>query len=326
MYKSKLSIKETQKAIEKIKQDFPKILSLKLNLTRVSAPLFVEPSTGLNDGLNGEKAVKFEAKGIQKELEIVHSLAKWKRYALAKYNFQPGEGLYADMNAIRREEDLSKFHSFYVDQWDWEKNILREKRTEAYLEKTVKKIYESFKELELDIIQRFPAISKKLPEDITFIDSQDLEDLYPQLTPEEREVAYAKEKKAIFIKRVGYKLKSGKVQSSRAVDYDDWTLNGDIIVYHPILNTAVELSSMGIRVDSKALITQSQKPAEELKSLSPFHKELVEETLPFSIGGGIGQSRLCLFLLEKAHIGEVQVSYWTEEEIKRAEKQGINLL
>lgn len=326
MYQPKINVKKTQKAIEIIKIQFPRLLAKNLNLTRVSAPLFLDPKTGLNDGLCGEKPVDFYAKNVKQKLEIVHSLAKWKRFALKQYCFNINEGLYADMNAIRQEENLSPLHSFYVDQWDWEKRITKNLRTEKYLKQTVFKIYQVIYELENLINKKFYVLTKKLPKEIYFIDSQELENLYPNNTPEEREILIVKQKKAVFIKKIGHKLNSGIVHSKRANDYDDWTLNGDIIVYHPILDTALELSSMGIRVDAKALIIQSQKTDQQLKNLSIFHKNLIEKTLPFSIGGGIGQSRMCMFLLEKAHIGEVQVGYWTKELIEKAKKSKIKLL
>lgn len=299
MYKSKLTINDTQKAIEEIKIHFPKYFGKRLSLTRVTAPLFLEPATGLNDGLNGETAVSFLPGGSTTKLEIVHSLAKWKRNALELYHFQTGTGIYTDMNAIRREEHLSQIHSYYVDQWDWEKAISKIDRTEKYLKETVVKIYDSIKDIKKLLVKSYPTLTYTMPEEIFFIDSQDLEDKYPNTTPEEREYLLVKEKGAIFVQRVGHKLKSGVFHSARAFDYDDWTLNRDIIVYHPVLYIALELSSMGIRVDSAAVVKQSGKTAEEVKSLSPFHKGLVEETLPFSIGGGIGQSRLCMYVLEK---------------------------
>ncbi|MGY6172394.1 aspartate--ammonia ligase, partial [Candidatus Mycoplasma pogonae] len=292
----------------------------------VSAPLFVEPSTGLNDGLNGEQAVQFQPKGITKKLEVVHSLAKWKRAALAKYHFEVGEGLYADMNAIRKEENLSYYHSFYVDQWDWEKAIIKADRTDIFLEKTVKKIYQAIKDMENKIVSLFPQLKIKLPSEIKFVTSQELEDLYPELSPEQRETEFARKHHAFFVKQVGWPLKSGVVHFARAFDYDDWKLNGDLIVYDYISDKALELSSMGIRVDAKAILKQSKMTEEDLTRVSPFHKAILEETIPFSIGGGIGQSRLCLFLLEKLHIGEVQVSYWDESVYKKAKAKGIKLL
>ncbi|QJB71463.1 aspartate--ammonia ligase [Mycoplasma sp. 1654_15] len=327
MYKSKLNIFETQKAIENIKILFPKFLSEALSLTRATAPLFVEPLTGLNDTLNGEAAVSFVPKGLDTKLEIVHSLAKWKRYALREYDFYVYKGLYTDMNAIRKEEILSPFHSYYVDQWDWEKIIKKEDRNLDYLKQTVKTIYDQIRKTEEELVKKYPQLKIKLPKELVFIDSQELEDLYPELSPSERETKFSKEKaKAFFVIRVGWKLKSGQVHSSRAIDYDDWNLNGDLIFYHETLDKAIEISSMGIRVDAKALLEQSKLTKLELEKKSKFHNDLVNENLPFSIGGGIGQSRLCMFLLEKAHIGEVQSSYWPKEILEKTKKENIILL
>ncbi|WP_215737422.1 aspartate--ammonia ligase [Mesomycoplasma hyorhinis] len=327
MYTSKLNIFETQKAIESIKIIFPKFLSEALSLTRITAPLFVEPLTGLNDTLNGEAAVSFIPKDQDTKLEIVHSLAKWKRYALRECDFYLYKGLYTDMNAIRKEEILSPFHSYYVDQWDWEKIIKKEDRNLDYLKQTIRTIYDQIRNTEAELVKKFPQLKIKLPKELIFIDSQELEDLYPELTPSQRETKFAQEKaKAFFVIRVGWKLKSGQVHSGRAIDYDDWNLNGDLIFYHETLDKAIEISSMGIRVDAKALLEQSKLTKPQLEQKSQFHHDLVNENLPFSIGGGIGQSRLCMFLLEKAHIGEVQSSYWPKKILEEAKKENIILL
>ncbi|MDQ0514158.1 aspartate--ammonia ligase [Mycoplasmoides fastidiosum] len=329
MYHSKLNITLTQKAIGFLKHHFQIELAKALNLVRVTAPLFLDPETGLNDGLNGEAPVHFSVvtqEQKNKKLEIVHSLAKWKRFALTEYCFQIGEGIYADMNAIRKEEVLSPYHSYYVDQWDWEKAIASFERTEGYLEKVVKTIFEVFKRIETLVNQEFKGLSRKLPDEIFIIDSQVLEDMFPNQTPEQREYSIVKQKKAVFIKRVGHKLKSNVPHSKRAFDYDDWNLNGDFIFYHEPTDAALELSSMGIRVDREALIAQSDKNSEDLRNLSPYHKSVIDETIHFSIGGGIGQSRVCMFFLEKVHIGEVQIGYWTKEMREQAKTKNIYLL
>ncbi|SHK43445.1 aspartate--ammonia ligase [Tepidibacter formicigenes] len=326
-YKPKLGLKETEIAIKKIKDFFQINLSEKLNLTRVSAPLFVKPETGLNDNLNGvERPVSFDVKGDNgATAEIVHSLAKWKRMALARYEFSIGEGLYTDMNAIRRDEDLDNLHSIYVDQWDWEKIIRKEDRTEETLKEIVRTIYSVFKDTEKYIHELY-EIEKFLPEEIFFITSQELEDKYPDLTPKEREDAITKEKGAVFIMKIGDILKSGEKHDGRAPDYDDWKLNGDIIFWNPVLDRAFELSSMGIRVDKDALERQLKLADCEEKKELEFHKLLLDEKLPFTVGGGIGQSRICMFFLRKAHIGEVQASIWPQDMIEECEKSNIFLL
>ncbi len=327
-YSPKLGLKDTEIAIKQIKDFFETNLSEKLNLTRVSAPLFVKPETGLNDNLNGiERPVAFEVKGDNDaRAEIVHSLAKWKRMALSRYGFDIGEGLYTDMNAIRRDEDLDNLHSIYVDQWDWEKIIGKEERTEESLKSIVKKIYAAFKETDEHISRLYPHIEKVLPEEIFFITSQELEDKYPTLSPKEREDAIAKEKGAVFIMQIGDILKSGEKHDGRSPDYDDWKLNGDIIFWYPVLEKAFELSSMGIRVDKKALERQLKIADCEERRHFEFHKLLLEEKLPFTAGGGIGQSRMCMFFLRKAHIGEVQASIWPKAMIEECEKANIFLL
>ncbi|MBQ7335644.1 MAG: aspartate--ammonia ligase [Clostridia bacterium] len=325
-YRSFLNFRQTECAIKKVKDFFERDLSVQLNLLRVSAPLFVSPESGLNDNLNGvERTVSFDLHCGQ-ELEIVQSLAKWKRYALRMYDFQPGEGLYTDMNAIRRDEETDNLHSIYVDQWDWEKIITKEQRNEKTLREAVEAIYRALHHTENYIVNEYAFIGKLLPEEITFITSQELEDRYPDLTPKEREYAAAKEYGAIFLMQIGGKLKSGSIHDGRAPDYDDWTLNGDIIVYYPILDIALELSSMGIRVDEEALRHQlAERGCSEREKLA-FHKALLDGELPYTIGGGIGQSRLCMFFLRKAHIGEVQSSFWTEEEICTCRSAGVYLL
>ncbi len=325
-YRSFLSLRQTQYAIKKVKDFFEKDLSIQLNLIRVSAPLFVEPSSGLNDDLNGvERAVRFDLHSGT-ELEIVHSLAKWKRFALKEYGFEVGEGLYTDMNAIRRDEDTDNIHSMFVDQWDWEKIITRKDRTVETLKETVNCIYQALRHTENYIVNEYSFIGRLLPEKITFITSQELEDRYPDKTPKEREYAIAKEYGAVFLSQIGGKLRSGSIHDGRAPDYDDWSLNGDIIVYYPILDIALELSSMGIRVDEDALRRQlAERGCSERESM-PFHKALLDGELPYTIGGGIGQSRMCMFFLRKAHIGEVQSSHWSQEDIRLCEQKGVHLL
>lgn len=327
-YKSTLDLKETEIAIKRLKDYFESVLSQKLNLTRVSAPLFVQKSTGVNDYLNGvERTVSFDALDIKGEqLEVVQSLAKWKRYALKRYDFKPGEGLYTDMNAIRRDEILDPLHSLYVDQWDWEKIILKEQRTVETLKQIVKDIYDVFKQTEQYVYTLYPHITPILPQDITFITTQELEDMYPSLTPKEREYEAAKKYGAVFIMQIGDTLKSGIKHDGRSPDYDDWKLNGDIIFYYPVLDCAFELSSMGIRVDKDALIYQTEKCDCKERLEWPFHKMILNEELPFTVGGGIGQSRICMFFLRKAHIGEVQASVWPESVLEECSKLGITLL
>lgn len=319
MYESKLSLLETEIAIKKLKDFFEKNLSEKLDLIRVSAPLFVKPETGLNDNLNGtEEAVSFIIKDINTKVEIVQSLAKWKRYALNKYQIPLHKGIYTDMNAIRKDEKLDSLHSIYVDQWDWEKVISKEDRTENYLFETVKTIYESLKETENYINENYSCFTKKLPSDIYFISTTKLESLYKENTPKERENLIAKKYRAVFIYQIGWPLSNGQSHDGRAADYDDWLLNGDIIVYDEVMDRSVELSSMGIRVDETSIINQLKHKKEEYKMNNPYVKAILNKELPLTIGGGIGQSRLCLFFLEKKHIGEVQSSIWNnDEELKK---------
>ncbi len=326
-YKPLMSVKETEKAIKFVRDSFEHELCKKLNLTRVSAPLFVFPSTGLNDNLNGtERRVSFDVKNISEEVEVVQSLAKWKRNALGKYGFLPGEGLYTNMNAIRRDEDLDTMHSCYVDQWDWEKVITRDIRTKAYLKKTVKQIYSVLKNLSKKVEKAYPAINHNLPEDIFFITTQELEDMYPNLEPNQRELEICREKKAVFLMQIGGKLKSGVPHDGRAADYDDWELNGDILLYYDVLDIAFEVSSMGIRVDADSIYKQMKAKNELDKINDKYHQDILNDNLPLTIGGGIGQSRLCMFMLKKAHIGEVQASIWPQEDIEALEKCNIHLL
>lgn len=323
-----LSIRETEVAIKEVKDHFERSLAKNLHLTRVSAPLFVRPESGLNDNLNGvERPVAFGIKEQDdREVEIVHSLAKWKRYALKRYGFHSGEGLYTDMSAIRRDEDTDNLHSIYVDQWDWEKVISKEERNDETLEYTVRKVYAALKETEHYMARRYNYIGEVLPDDITFITSQELENLYPDYTPKEREYHFAKQKKAIFIKQIGKILTSGKPHDGRAPDYDDWELNGDIIVYYPVLDIALELSSMGIRVDEESLKSQLKTAGCEDRAKLPFQKSLLDGELPYTVGGGIGQSRICMYYLRKAHIGEVHSSMWPESIVETASENGIHLL
>ncbi|MCR4879649.1 MAG: aspartate--ammonia ligase [Bacilli bacterium] len=322
-YHSPLDVVETQKAIKLIKGNFEKNIAKALGLSRVSAPLFVDPTTGLNDNLSGkEKAINFHLINGQ-ELEIVQSLAKWKRYALKKYNLS---GLYTDMNAIRPNEETDNLHSLYVDQWDWEKVIKAEDRNIDYLKATVRNIYKAFLKTEEYITELYPSIKHDLPNDITFFTTQELLDMYPNMNNKERENAITKKYKAVFIIGIGKELSNGKIHDDRAADYDDWDLNGDILVWHETLGIALEISSMGIRVNKDSLLKQIKHKHEEFKLEYDYHKQILNDELPLTIGGGIGQSRLCLFFLNKAHIGEVQSSYWDKEDIEEFKKYNINLL
>lgn len=326
-YQSVLNMYDTQTAIGLLKRTFEERLCLALNLKRVSAPLFVDPTTGLNDDLNGvERPVRFDLKETGTEAVVVHSLAKWKRMALATYGFSEGEGLYTDMNAIRRDEEMDNLHSVYTDQWDWEKIITRETRTEDYLKKVVQGIVGAICDT-LDFLKcRYPQLNVDLQRNVSFITAQELEDLYPTLTSKERENAYLKEHKTAFIMQIGDKLKSGKPHDGRAPDYDDWKLNGDILFWNERLGCAFEISSMGIRVDEKSLDEQLEKANANDRRALPFHKALLNGELPLTMGGGIGQSRLSMLLLDKAHIGEVQVSLWDENTKKICKENGIVLL
>lgn len=326
-YINKLSLIDTQIAIKLVKDTFERKLAKNLNLIRVSAPLFVRPETGLNDYLNGtELPVSFTLKNLQCDVEIVQSLAKWKRYALGKYRFSEGQGLYTDMNAIRPCEETDNLHSIYVDQWDWEIIISQEKRNLNYLQKIVRLITKSLKETEEVVRSKFPVLNFEINDDVYFITSEELLQKYPNLNPKEREDAICKEKKLVFIIGIGNELSDGTVHDTRAPDYDDWALNGDLLIWYPLLDCSVELSSMGIRVDAQALKNQLAK-ANNLDRLNlPFHQEVINGTLPLTIGGGIGQSRICLLLLEKFHLCEVQSSTWKEEDIRVLENLGINIL
>jgi len=326
-YKSILDLYETQRAIKLVKDNFESCLSKSLNLTRVSAPLFVIPESGLNDNLNGyERPVSFDIKNVDKNVEIVQSLAKWKRNALKKYSFHENTGLYTDMNAIRRDEDLDAIHSCYVDQWDWEKVILSHNRKLPYLIKTVKSIYKVFLKINKLVTDIYPELVTNLPDQITFITTSELEQLYPNLTRKEREKEITKKYGAVFLMQIGWPLKDGKPHDGRASDYDDWYLNGDILLYYDVLDIALELSSMGIRVDKESLVKQVKAKGEESKLENPYCQGILNDELPLTIGGGIGQSRICMFFLKKAHIGEVQASVWNEEYLKELEKDNIYLL
>ena len=326
-YKSTLNLYDTQSAIGLLKRTFEERLCLVLNLKRVSAPLFVDPDTGLNDDLSGvERAVRFDLKETGKDAVVVHSLAKWKRMALSVYGFSAGEGLYTDMNAIRRDEEMDNLHSVYTDQWDWEKIITSETRNIDYLKKVVQGIVGAICDT-LDYLKcRYPQIDVQLTRTVQFITAQELEDLYPNMTSKERENAYLKEHKTAFIMQIGDKLTSGKPHDNRAPDYDDWSLNGDILFWNELLGCAVEISSMGRRVDEKSLDSQLTKAGADERRNLPFHKALLAGKLPLTMGGGIGQSRLSMLLLGKAHIGEVQVSLWDEETRKVCKENGIVLL
>ena len=327
-YKSSLDLYETQIAIKIVKDFFQDLLAERLNLLRVSAPLFVEPSSGLNDNLNGiERPVTFDIKEQNgKEAEIVHSLAKWKRYALKKYGFSHGEGLYTDMSAVRRDEDTDNIHSIYVDQWDWEKIISKEERTLETLKSTVRDVYKVLRKTEKFMVIQYDYIEEILPSEIFFITTSELEEMFPDYSPKQREYYIAKAKGAVCIMQIGDKLANGEPHDGRAPDYDDWSLNADIIVYYPVLDIALELSSMGIRVDETALQEQLEKAGCPERANLPFQKAILNKELPYTIGGGIGQSRICMFFLRKAHIGEVQCSIWPDEFMAMAEKIGLQIL
>ena len=327
-YSTPLNIRETEKAIKTVKDTFENNLKNALNLERVSAPLFVSHNSGLNDNLNGtERPVSFDMLDIKgEEFEIVHSLAKWKRMALYRYGFEAGAGLYTDMNAIRRDEELDNLHSAYVDQWDWERVITREERNTEFLHDIVRRIISSVKKTELTAVKEFSVLTPFIEEEVFFITSQELEDRYPTLTSKEREHAITREKKTVFIEKIGGKLKSGNRHDDRAPDYDDWELNGDILLYNPVLDRSCEISSMGIRVDSESLARQLDISGCNNRRELPFHKMLLEDKLPLTIGGGIGQSRLCMLILQKAHVGEVQASAWNDSMIKECADNNIILL
>ena len=326
-YAPKLNSHDLQLAIDQAKQAFQKEFSKALNLKRVSAPLFVSSLSGINDNLSGkERPVNFDIPAIGIEAEIVHSLAKWKRVALKQYGFTEHEGIITDMNAIRRDEELDNIHSIYVDQWDWEKVIKAEDRTEEYLKGVVQLIVSAVCSVNRQLKEKFPVLSTDIREEVTFVTSQELEDLYPELYPVDREKAFTKEHKTVFIMKIGDKMKSGLTHGNRAPDYDDWSLNGDILVYNEVLDCAFELSSMGIRVDKEAMERQLKKAGCEDRKSQPYHQMLLNGELPLTIGGGIGQSRLCMLLLGCAHIGEVQSSLWDWETMRDCKKNGIPLL
>lgn len=327
-YKPNLSIVETEKAIQAVKTNFASNLESALNLTRVSAPLFVEASTGLNDDLNSiERPVSFSIKETGREAQVVHSLAKWKRDALYRYGFKPGSGLWTDMNAIRRDEELDNLHSIYVDQWDWEAVIPDGRRNISFLKEIVQKVINAICDTETIVKKQFPALSQThLCKEVTFVTTQELEYMYPTATPKERENLFAKEHKTIFLMQIGDLLKSGLKHDGRAPDYDDWTMNGDIIFWNEVLQCAFEISSMGIRVNAKSMDEQLKKAGCEDRRNLPFHKMVLNGTLPLTIGGGIGQSRLSMLLLSKAHIGEVQVSIWDNDTKSICSAAGITLL
>lgn len=326
-YQAKLSLLETEIAIKFIKDNFERDFSEALNLTRVSAPLIVRPETGLNDNLNGyERPVNFDVKDLKHPIEIVQSLAKWKRMALAKYGFKEGSGLYTDMNAIRRDEDMDELHSIYVDQWDWEKIITKENRTYEFLKQTVERIYSVIRLLSYKVANRYPNLATNLPAEIFFISSGELETMYPNLSRKERENAITKLHKAVFIYQIGWDLKDGAPHDGRAADYDDWLLNGDIVLWYDVLGHAFEISSMGIRVDEKSIVKQLEKRNEQAKLTNPYVQAILNKQLPLTIGGGIGQSRLCMYFLKKAHIGEVQASIWDDEYLQKLAGENIHLL
>lgn len=327
-YSSKLDLLQTEVAIKKTKDFFENTLAEALNLTRVSAPILLKSGKGLNDDLNGvERMVSFEALDIKNaNIEIVQSLAKWKRMALARYGISNGEGLYTDMNAIRRDEVLDHLHSIYVDQWDWEKIISKEQRNIETLKTEVQKIYQVFKNTESHLNEVYPVLEPVLPDNIHFITTQELENKYPTLSPKEREDNIAKEYGAVFIMQIGDQLRSGEKHDGRSPDYDDWTLNGDIIFWYPTLEQSIEVSSMGIRVDEEALKRQLKVSEKEDRMSLEYHQAILNQELPYTIGGGIGQSRICMFFLKKVHIGEVQVSVWNDEILEDCSKSNITLL
>ena len=326
-YNNPLSYLDSEIAIKIVKDQFEKRLADCLKLVRVSAPLYVTKASGLNDNLNGvERPVSFDILDLNEEVEIVHSLAKWKRAALNRYDMKHFQGLYTDMNAIRRDEELDNLHSVYVDQWDWEKIITKEQRNINTLKDTVVKIVEAIVQTQTILRYAYPALEPMVKEDVFFITTQELEDMYPNMTSKEREDAICRKYKTVFLMQIGDKLKSGEKHDGRAPDYDDWQLNGDIIVYYPVLDIALELSSMGIRVDENSLKSQLEIAGCMERAELPFQKAILNKELPYTVGGGIGQSRICMFFLRKAHIGEVQSSIWPDEVMKAAKEGGMNIL
>ncbi len=327
-YNPVLSVRETQEAIKYIRDTFQYEFGKRLHLTRISAPLFVEKSSGLNDNLNGtEQPVHFSMKTLPEEdIEIVHSLAKWKRFALRKYGFQTHEGLYTNMNAIRKDEDLDNLHSAYVDQWDWEKIILKEERTENVLKQHVREIFKVIKHMEHEVWYKYPQAVNHLPDKIHFITTEELIEMYPTLSPKERENEITKKLGCVFVMKIGQVMSDGQKHDGRAPDYDDWNLNGDILFWYEPLQCALEISSMGIRVDENSLYEQLKKEHCLDRLEYPYHKAIINKELPYTIGGGIGQSRLCMLLLKKAHIGEVQASLWPQDMIDQCQKNNIQIL
>ncbi len=326
-YRSSLDLYDTQASIRFIKSTFEDKLTKALHLKRVSAPLFVEKSTGLNDDLDGKaQAVNFTAPNINKECVIVHSLAKWKRMALYNYSFYEGNGLYTDMNAIRKDEKLDNLHSIYVDQWDWEKVITKEERNLYYLYETVGKIHQCILETLDELKKKHPSVTTELSPELHFFNSEELIRMYPGLDAKEREREVLKQYKSVFIVGIGHILSDGKPHDDRAADYDDWNLNGDLLYYNELLDNAFEVSSMGIRVDKNSLVEQLKEHNEEYKLKYPYHQMILNKTLPYTIGGGIGESRLCMLLMNKAHIGEVQSSIWDDETLEYCKERGVIIL
>ena len=326
-YEPKLSLYETQAAISLIKRTFQDHLAMALNLKRVSAPLFVDPATGLNDDLNGvERPVSFDIPAADMTAQVVHSLAKWKRMALYRYDIHPGKGIYTDMNAIRRDEELDNLHSIYVDQWDWERVITRDMRTVHFLKDTVRSIVQCISDASLIVNGRYPKLRTQLPSEVTFITTEELLQLYPDKTPKERENLFVREHPVTFLIGIGHKLSNGQPHDGRAPDYDDWNLNGDLLYYCPTLDCSIELSSMGIRVDSETLDKQLTLSGHDARRKLSYHQMLLNGELPLTIGGGIGQSRLCMLMLGKVHIGEVQSSIWDADTQRKCREAGITLL
>lgn len=327
-YDPKLTVRETQEAIRYIRETFQDEFGKELHLSRLSAPMFVEKGTGINDNLNGvEQPVSFTMKDMPgKTIEVVHSLAKWKRVALKRYGFKMHEGLYTNMNAIRKDEDLDNLHSIYVDQWDWEKVIAKEERTTETLKSTVKQVFKVLKHMEHEVWYKYPQAVYHLPDEIHFVTTQELEDRWPDKTPKEREDAITKELGCVFLMQIGGPLKSGKKHDGRAPDYDDWQLNGDILFWYEPLQEALEISSMGVRVDEEAMLKQLKAAHEEARLELAYHKMIMDKELPYTIGGGIGQSRVCMLLLGKAHVGEVQASVWPQDMIAECESHHIHIL
>lgn len=326
-YKPNCDLITNQKAIKFVKDNFERVFAEKFNLTRVSAPILVYSDTGLNDDLSGvERAVRFDIKELGRDAEIVHSLAKWKRTALKKYGFKAGEGLYTDMNAIRRDDKVDNIHSIYVDQWDWEKVILRSDRTVEFLKQTVQTIVDAIADVSEMAKKEFPFLTLNVNRNVKFITALEAEELYPDMTDKEKELALTKKYGTVFLMGIGSPLKNGKPHDNRAPDYDDWALNGDILFYNEVLDAPLEISSMGIRVDENSLLSQLKFAGKEERLAFDYHKQIIAGELPLTIGGGIGQSRLCLFLLQKAHIGEVQVSLWPDGMEEEAKRLGVEIL